>query len=200
MKKIWMAIALMFFTAGAAMAAEMPDLGAKAPAFSLPDVVSGKTVSLDDYAGKKALVVMFICQHCPFVKRIKEGLADLGTDYAGQDVGIVAISANDPARSPEDSPSSLKEMAVEEGFTFPLCFDESQAVAKAYGAVCTPDIFVFDENRTLAYHGHFDSARPGNNEPVTGKDVREAVDAILAGEQVNPDQQPPAGCSIKWKK
>ena len=174
-------------------------LGTAAPAFSLPDVVSGKTVSLDDFASKKALLVMFICRHCPYVKHVQQEIARIGRDYAAKDVGIVAISANDAGTYPEDAPQSLKEMAEELGFRFPFLYDDSQDVAKAYTAACTPDFFVFDENRKLVYRGQLDGSRPGNDVPVSGKDLRSALDAVLADEPVNPDQRPSLGCNIKWK-
>lgn len=174
-------------------------LGTAAPAFSLPDVVSGETVSLDDFASKKALLVMFICRHCPYVKHVQQEIARIGRDYAAKDVGIVAISANDAGTYPEDAPHSLKEMAEELGFRFPFLYDDSQDVAKAYTAACTPDFFVFDENRKLVYRGQLDGSRPGNDVPVSGKDLRSALDAVLADEPVNPDQRPSIGCNIKWK-
>ena len=175
-------------------------LGTTAPEFTLPDVVSGKTISLATFAGKKALLVMFICCHCPYVQHVKEGLARLGRDYAGKDIGIVAVSANDAANYPDDAPDKLNAMAKALGFTFPFCYDESQATAKAYTAACTPDFFLFDAGRTLVYRGQLDDSRPGNGRPVTGKDLRAAIDAVLAGKPVSPDQRASVGCSIKWKK
>ena len=174
-------------------------LGTAAPDFRLPDVVSGKHVSLHTFAGKQALLVMFICRHCPYVVHVRDALTRLGRDYAGKDAGIVAISANDAAKYPDDSPASLKAMAQELGFTFPLCYDESQQTAKAYTAACTPDFFLFDATRRLVYRGQLDASRPGNGIPVTGKDLRAALDAVLAGAPVNPTQQPSMGCNIKWK-
>ena len=141
---------------------------------------------------------MFICRHCPFVKHVQEELAKLGKDYQGKDIGIVAISSNDPIAYPEDSPDSLKEMAQELEFTFPYCFDETQKVAKAYTAVCTPDFFLFDKGRKLVYRGQLDDSRPGNNIPVTGKDLRAAIDAVLEDRTVDPNQKPSIGCGIKW--
>jgi len=184
----------------AATESVMLELGTQAPNFRLPDVVSGKNISLASFAGQNALLVMFICRHCPYVKHVQTELARLGTDYAGIPIGIVAISSNDPADYPDDAPESLKEMAVQLGFTFPFCYDESQAVAKAYSAVCTPDFFLFDGARRLVYRGQFDGSRPGNGVPVTGHDLRAAMDAVLAGQLVNPDQKPSIGCSIKWKR
>ena len=176
------------------------ELGTAAPDFRLPDVVSGKTVSLASFAGKHALLVMFICRHCPYVVHVREELARLGRDYAKPDIGIVAISANDAGTYPDDAPPQLATMAKELGFVFPFCHDESQETAKAYTAACTPDFFLFDAGRKLVYRGQLDEARPGNNKPVTGKDLREAIDAVLAGEPVSPDQRPSMGCNIKWKK
>ena len=174
-------------------------LGTTAPDFQLPDVVSGKTISLQTFAGKTALLVMFICRHCPYVVHVRDELARLGQDYAGTDVGIVAISANDAAKYPDDRPAHLQAMAQERGFTFPLCYDESQQTAKAYTAACTPDFFLFDATRRLVYRGQLDASRPGNGIPVTGKDLRAALDAVLAGTPMNPTQQPSMGCNIKWK-
>ena len=175
-------------------------LGTLAPAFTLPNVVTGNDVSLDDFTGKKAVLVMFICRHCPYVKHVREGLAQFGKDYADKDIGIVAISSNDAEAYPDDSPEKLKEMAVDLGFTFPLLYDESQEVAKAYSASCTPDFFLFDQDRKLVYRGQFDDSRPGSDTPVTGKDLRAAVDAVLAGKPVPKEQTPSMGCSLKWKK
>ncbi|MBE9167605.1 thioredoxin family protein [Pleurocapsales cyanobacterium LEGE 06147] len=177
----------------------MLSLGTKAPDFALPDVVSGNTISLKTFARKKALLVMFICRHCPFVKHVQQQLAQIGQDYADQPLGIVAISANDVANYPDDSPDNLKTMAKELGFNFPLCYDESQETAKAYTAACTPDFFLFDENRQLVYRGQLDESRPSNEIPVTGKDLRSAIDAVLAGKEINSDQKPSIGCNIKWK-
>lgn len=175
-------------------------LGTKAPDFRLPDVVSGKTLSLATFADQQALLVMFICRHCPYVQHVKHELARLGRDYAGKDVGIVAISSNDVANYPDDAPDKLAAMAKELGFTFPFCYDESQETAKAYTAACTPDFFLFDAGRALVYRGQLDETRPGNNKPVTGKDLRAAIDTVLAGKPVSRDQQPSIGCNIKWKK
>jgi len=177
----------------------MLELGTKAPEFALPNVVSGETVSLASFEGQRALLVMFICHHCPFVKHIKSELAQLGRDYAARGVGMVAISSNDPAVSADDSPEGLRRMASEWGFDFPVCFDESQAVAKSYAAACTPDFFLFDQNRRLAYRGQLDDSRPSNEKPVTGADLRAAMDAVLAGRPVNPEQRASLGCNIKWK-
>ncbi len=175
-------------------------LGTKAPDFQLPDVVSGNVISLATFAGKQALLVMFICRHCPYVQHIKEELARLGKEYARNEAGIVAISANDAANYPDDAPNQLKAMAKELGLTFPFCYDETQDAAKVYTAACTPDFFLFDAKRTLVYRGQLDESRPGNGKPVTGKDLRAALDAVLAGTPVSPDQKPSIGCNIKWKK
>lgn len=177
----------------------MPGLGTPAPDFRLPDVVSGRTVSRSTFDGEKALLVMFICRHCPFVQHVREELARLGLDYAGRGIGIVAISSNDAAAYPDDSPESLREMAEEIGLVYPLCHDETQEVARAYGAACTPDFFLYDGARRLVYRGRLDESRPGNGLPVTGRDLRAAIEAVLAGRPVDPDQRPSIGCNIKWK-
>ena len=173
-------------------------LGTSAPAFSLPDVISGETVSLDSFASKKALLVMFICRHCPYVKHVEQGLAQIGRDYAERDVGIVAISSNDVETYPEDAPDSLKEQAQSQGFSFAYLFDEDQEIAKAYTAACTPDFFLFDGARSLVYRGQMDGSRPKNEIPVTGGDIRAALDAVLADAPVGGDQIPSLGCNIKW--
>jgi peroxiredoxin len=180
-------------------ASTMLELGTAAPDFALPDVVSGQTISLSDFENKKALLVMFICRHCPYVKHVEQELARLGRDYADKDLAIVAISANDVDESPDDAPASLKEMARELSFTFPFCYDESQAVAQAYSAACTPDFFLFDEERQLVYRGQLDDSRPGNEKPVTGSDLRAALDATLNDQAVDPNQRASLGCNIKWK-
>lgn len=174
-------------------------LGTKAPDFKLPDVVSGRTVSLGTFADRKALLVMFICRHCPYVRHVQDALVRLAADYQGRGVGIVAISANDAAAYPDDAPDSLKAWARDLGLTFPLCYDESQDVAKAYTAACTPDFFVFDHARTLAYRGQLDDSRPDSGRPVTGRDLRAAIDALLAGRPISADQRPSIGCNIKWR-
>jgi peroxiredoxin len=180
-------------------ASTMLALGTAAPPFDLPDVVSGKTISLDTFADKKALLVMFICHHCPYVVHVKDELARIGVDYGGRSVGIVAISANDAETHPADSPDGLREMAQQTGFRFPLCYDETQEVAQAYTAACTPDLFLFDEKRKLVYRGQLDGSRPKNDVPITGSDLRGALDAVLAGKPVSADQKPSMGCNIKWK-
>ena len=183
----------------AATASTMLALGTIAPDFSLPDVVSGRTISLASFQDKQALLVMFICHHCPFVKHVAAELAQLGRDYAPKGVGIVAISSNDPAVSADDSPEGLQRMAAEWGFNFPVCYDETQAVAKSYAAACTPDFYLFDQDRKLVYRGQLDDSRPSNGKPVTGADLRAAIDAVLAGRPVSQDQRPSLGCNIKWR-
>lgn len=183
----------------AATPSTMLELGTSAPDFALPDVVSGKTISLDSFRDKDVLLVMFICHHCPFVKHIKSELARLGRDYAAKSVGILAISSNDPAVSSDDSPEGLKRMAAEWGLWFPVCYDETQEVAKSYAAACTPDFYVFGRDRHLAYRGQLDDSRPSNQNPVTGADLRSAIDALLVGREVNPNQRPSLGCNIKWR-
>ncbi|MEW5979859.1 MAG: thioredoxin family protein [Acidobacteriota bacterium] len=177
----------------------MLPLGTQAPVFSLRDVVSGTRLSLDSFSGKQGLLIMFICTHCPYVKHVQNELARLGRDYQGKDIGMVAISANDPVTHPEDSPAELKSMAQRLNFTFPYCFDEDQSVAKAYTAACTPDFFLFDRNRRLVYRGQLDDSRPGNDHPNDGRDLRAAIDAVLSGKPVSPNQKPSIGCNIKWK-
>lgn len=176
------------------------ELGVQAPDFALKDVVGGKTVRRDDFGGQKALLVMFICAHCPYVKHIEKGLAALGMDYDGEPVSIVAISSNDADGYADDNPAGLKKQAQTLGFRFPYLFDETQAVAKAYHAACTPDFFLFDKDFKLVYRGEFDSSRPGSSTPVTGESLRAAIDAVLAGKTPDEDQRPSIGCNIKWKE
>jgi peroxiredoxin len=177
----------------------MLELGTNAPDFALTDVVTGKTIRRDDFRGKQALLVLFICAHCPYVKHIEKSLGKLGADYTGKPLGIVAISANDVTTHPADSPAGLKQQAKDNGFAFPYLYDESQAVAHAYKAACTPDIFLFDADFRLVYRGQYDESRPGNGIPVTGRDLRAAIDLVLAGKPVPIDQRPSIGCNIKWK-
>jgi peroxiredoxin len=183
----------------AATESTMLALGTPAPDFALPDVVSGGTIGLETFAGSKALLVMFICPHCPYVKHIQQALGSMGKDYAKKDLGIVAISSNDTLQYPDDAPDGLRRQAEECGFDFPYCYDESQAVARAYEAACTPDFYLFDAARKLAYRGQFDGARPKNDVPITGADLRAAIHAVLAEAPVNADQRPSIGCNIKWK-
>ena len=178
-------------------ASTMLALRTAAPDFALTDVVSGNTVHRDDFRGKKALLVMFICAHCPFVKHIEKELAKLGKDYASQSIGIVAISSNDVTTHPADSPAGLKQQAETFGFVFPYLYDETQSVAQAYDAACTPDFYLFDADISLAYRGQFDSSRPGNGVPVNGKDLRAAIDTVLAGKPVSVSTTKAFGCTIK---
>jgi peroxiredoxin len=176
----------------------MLSLGTTAPDFTLPDT-NGKTVSLADFKDKPALLVMFICNHCPYVKHIRTGLAQLARDYLSRGVGIVGINSNDVENYPDDSPAKMKEEVKSAGYLFPYLYDELQAVAKTYRAACTPDIYLFDKGRKLVYRGQFDDSRPGNGIPVTGKDLRAALDAALAGKPISPNQKASMGCNIKWK-
>jgi len=180
-------------------ASTMLALGTKAPDFQLPDVVSGETISLSTFADKKAILIMFICRHCPFVKHVQEELAQLGKDYFQSDLGIVAISANDVKNYPDDAPDLLKTMAIELDFKFPLCYDETQETAKIYTAACTPDFFLFDNQLKLSYRGQLDDSRPSNGKPVTGEDLRAAINAVLTGNSLTQEQKPSIGCNIKWK-
>ena len=177
----------------------MLTLATTAPNFQLPDVVSGEIISLSKFDGKKALLVMFICRHCPFVKHIQLELTKIGKDYLPKHVGIVAISSNNIESHPDDAPNKLKEMALELGFNFPYCFDGTQEVAKSYTAACTPDFFLFDADYKLVYRGQLDDSRPSNEKLVTGSDLRAALDAVLAGKNIREEQKPSIGCNIKWK-
>ena len=177
----------------------MLPLGTKTPDFSLEDAVSGNKISLDTFTDKKALLVMFICVHCPFVKHLQDALAAVGKEYVDKGLGVVAISSNDITTHPGDAPDKMKEMAATLGFNFPFCYDESQEVAKAYTAACTPEFFLFDSNNTLVYRGQFDDSRPGNDVPVTGKDLKAAIEEVLLDRKVDTQQKPSIGCNIKWK-
>jgi len=181
------------------MASVILPLGTTAPPFTLRDAVNGQIFSLDSFTGKTALLIMFICRHCPYVVHIEQELAKIGRDYRAANLGMVAISSNDAVRYPDDAPPRLREMALRLGFTFPFCVDETQDVAKAYRAACTPDFYLFDKGRRLVYRGQLDESRPGNNKPVTGQDLRAAIDALLAGKAVSSNQKASIGCSIKWK-
>jgi peroxiredoxin len=176
----------------------MVDLGSAAPDFRLPDT-DGRTVKLDDFADAAALLVMFICNHCPFVQHIRQGLARFANDYQGKGLAIVAINSNDVETHPDDSPEKMVEEKKKYGYPFAYLYDESQSVAKAYGAACTPDFFLYGSDRRLVYRGQFDDSRPSNGRPVTGADLRAAVDAVLAGRSVPGEQRPSIGCNIKWK-
>ncbi len=176
----------------------MLPLGTRAPEFQLPDT-SGKKVALADLKNAPALLVVFMCNHCPFVKHIRAGLAQLARDYQARGLAMAGISSNDVANYPQDSPAKMAEEARSAGYVFPYLYDETQQVAKAYRAACTPDIYLFDKDQRLVYRGQFDDSRPGNNIPVTGKDLRAAIDAVLAGKPVSTNQKPSIGCNIKWK-
>ena len=173
-------------------------LGSPAPGFRLPDT-EGRIVSLEDFKGSKALLVVFMCNHCPYVVHVKEGLAALGRDYMPKGVAMVGINPNDVEAYPQDRPEKMKEDKEKYGYPFPYLFDETQETAKAYKAACTPDFFLFDGDFKLVYRGQMDSSRPGSDVPVTGKDIRAAMDALLEGRPVPSEQRPSAGCNIKWK-
>lgn len=179
-------------------ASTMMPLGQKAPAFELTNTVDGNTVSLTDFQGKAGLLVMFICNHCPFVKHVAQELAALGRDYLPQGLGIVAISSNDLDKYPQDGPEAMKEEAASQGYSFPYLLDDTQQVAKDYRAACTPDFFLFDHNLQLVYRGQLDSSRPSLDTPVTGEDLRAAIDAVLQQQPVPEGQKPSIGCNIKW--
>lgn len=182
-----------------AVPSTMLALGTTAPDFALPDVMTGRTVSLRDFDDHPALLVMFLCRHCPYVKHVRDELARLGRDFDGSDLAIVAIGANDPDAYPEDAPAGLAEDARDAGYVFPYLFDETQEVAKAYTAACTPDFFLFDADRALRYRGQLDASRPSNGLPVTGEDLRAAIDAVLSNGTVSEDQRASIGCGIKWR-
>ena len=182
----------------AATPSTMVSLGSTAPSFSLPDT-EGNTVALSDFASAPALLVMFICNHCPFVIHVRSHLAELGREYQEGGVAVVAINANDAAKYPDDGPAKMAQEVKNAGYTFPYLFDETQEVAKAYRAACTPDFFLFDPDRKLVYRGQLDDSRPGNGLPVTGADLRAALDAVLSGKPDPEKQLPSMGCNIKWK-
>jgi len=177
----------------------MLELGIAAPDFELPDTITGRLVSLATFKTSEFLLVMFICRHCPYVQHVMDELVRLGRDYIPEGVGIVAISSNDPDRYAEDSPEALGEMAAKLKLNYPLCYDDSQEAAKAYHAACTPELYLFNEDRRLVYRGQLDDSRPDNGIPVTGKDLRGAIEALLGGKEVSTAQRPSIGCSIKWK-
>jgi peroxiredoxin len=174
-------------------------LGTRAPQFRLPDT-DGKTVSPADFKDAPALLVAFICNHCPYVKHVRHELARLGQEYQAKGVAVIGISSNDVTTHPADSPEMMAQEKADVGYTFPYLYDETQQVALAYKAACTPDFYVFDRNQELAYRGQLDGSRPGNPIPVTGKDLRSALDAVLAHQPVSEDQRPSIGCNIKWKR
>jgi len=177
----------------------MLPLGTPAPAFALPDTVTGRTVTSGDFSSSPLLLVVFISNHCPFVKHLLDGFVAFAREFGARGLAVVAISANDIVSYPDDAPGEMARIARLKGFTFPYLYDESQEVAKAYQAVCTPDFFLFDRDRRLAYRGQFDASSPGNSVPVTGADLRAACDALLGGKPLTRDQKPSVGCSIKWK-
>jgi peroxiredoxin len=183
----------------AATPSTMLELGTHAPDFRLPDT-NGKMVALGDFERAPALLVIFMCNHCPFVKHIRSGLTELAKDFQSKGVGVVGISANDVNAYPADSPQLMAREAREAGYTFPYLYDESQAVAKAYKAACTPDFFLFDRDKRLVYRGQMDSSRPGNGIPVTGADLRAALDGMLGGKPAPAEQKPSIGCNIKWRR
>lgn len=184
----------------AATPSVMKALGTVAPPFTLPDTISGRTLTLDALKGEKGTVIMFICNHCPYVKLLNADLVKVAHVYQPQQIKFIAISANDAVKYPADGPDEMKRIAAELEYPFPYLYDESQDVARSYDAACTPDIFVYDKDLKLVYRGQFDDARPGNNKPVTGKDLRAALDALAAGKEISEDQQPSIGCNIKWKQ
>ena len=177
----------------------MNPLGFHAPDFKLLDVISGKRLSLNKLLSEKATVIMFICNHCPFVKHVNEELVSLANDYMSKGVSFIAINSNDVDNYPEDSPDKMKEYAIRLGYPFPYLFDETQEVAKAYDAACTPDFYIFDKKGICVYRGQLDDSRPGNGKPVTGADMRSALDHLLSGKEVSKVQKPSIGCNIKWK-
>lgn len=183
----------------AATSSAMVPLGTTAPAFTLPDAVSGKNLPLQELSSTHATVIMFICNHCPFVKHVNKELVRLANDYLPRGISFIAISSNDIINYPEDSPEKMKEVAEELGYPFPYLYDETQKVAREYAAACTPDFFIYDKNLKLVYHGQLDDSRPSNNIPVTGKDIRKALDNILSGKEISSEQKPGIGCNIKWR-
>jgi len=183
----------------AATPSTMLALGTQAPAFTLPDTVSGSTVSLEDLPVEKGLLVFFICNHCPYVKHIIDELTAVANAYQQKGINAVAISSNDVRNYPDDSPEKMTFWAAEWGFDFPYLYDESQEVARAYQAACTPDFFLFDDSSKLVYRGQFDGSRPGNGVPVSGSDLREAMDALINENEISQQQTPSIGCNIKWK-
>ena len=177
----------------------MIPLGTIAPDFELPDTVSGENLELNQIKGERGTIIMFICNHCPYVKHVNQGIVQLAQDYQSKGIGFIAISSNDVVNYPDDAPDLMKVTASEEGYSFPYLYDESQEVALAYDAACTPDFYLFDSELSLVYRGQMDDSRPGNGIEVTGSDLRSALDALLQGAAINPDQKPSIGCNIKWK-
>ena len=177
----------------------MIPLGTVAPSFKLEDTVSGKNLSLQEIKGEKGTVIMFICNHCPFVKHVNGGIVEMAKEYESKGIGFIAISSNDVDHYPEDAPDLMKKTAEIEDYTFPYLYDASQEVATAYDAACTPDFYLFNAQLSLVYRGQLDDSRPGNGIPVTGKDLKEAIDALLEGSEISSVQKPSIGCNIKWK-
>ena len=177
----------------------MMPLGTQAPSFTLPDVVTGTDKSLEDLKSSLGTVVMFICNHCPFVIHVQDEVVRLAKEYQARGFAFIAISSNDVTTHPDDAPARMKELAIQKDYSFPYLYDESQEVARAYQAACTPDFYVFDADLRCVYRGQLDDARPGNETPVTGRDLRAALDAVLAGQPVDAEQRPSSGCNIKWK-
>jgi thiol-disulfide isomerase/thioredoxin len=177
----------------------MLPLGTTVPDFVLTNAVDGKPVSPRDYAGRNGLLVMFICNHCPYVKHVKDELGRIAAEYDPKGLAVIAINANDLAGYPQDGPDRMRELALEEGWHFPFLFDDTQEVARSFKAACTPDFFLFDHKQRLAYRGQLDDSRPSTSTPVTGRDLRAAIDAVLAGKKVSEEQKPSIGCNIKWR-
>jgi len=177
----------------------MLDLGTKAPTFSLPDTISDETLTFANVKGEKGTVVMFICNHCPYVIHVNDQLIQLANDYKEKGIGFVAISSNDVVNYPQDGPALMKKHAKDVGYNFPYLYDETQEIAKAYDAACTPDLYVFDSEDRLYYRGRIDDAKPGSGKEITGKDIRDAIDAMMAGVNAPEKQYPSGGCNIKWK-
>jgi peroxiredoxin len=184
----------------AATPSVMKPLGSQAPDFRLTDTITGKDLSLSEMKGEVGTVIMFICNHCPYVKLLNDVLVKIARSYQQKNISFIAISSNDAAQYPDDGPAQMKVVATQLGYSFPYLYDESQEVARAYDAACTPDFFVYDKNLRLAYRGQFDDARPGNNKEVNGKDLSAALDAMIANKPVPQDQRPSIGCNIKWRK
>ena len=182
-----------------AVASTMLPLGTRVPEFSLVNAVGGRRVSPGDYRDAQALLVMFICNHCPYVRHVRQEIGRVAADYAPRGVALIAINSNDVAAYPDDAPPHMRQLAADEGWRFPFLFDETEAVAKAFRAACTPEFYLFDGDRKLAYRGQLDDSRPKNDVPVTGRDLRAALEAVLAGRPVAAEQRPSVGCSIKWK-
>jgi peroxiredoxin len=178
----------------------MLPLGTKLPSFRLRNAVDGRVMSSDDFRAPQALLVMFICNHCPYVQHVRKEIGRVAVDYAAKGVGMVAISANDVQAYPDDAPDNMKALALAEGWKFPYLFDETQEAAKAFRAACTPEFYLFDRDRKLVYRGQLDDSRPKNNVPITGRDLRAALEALLTGKPISPEQRPSVGCNIKWKK